>query len=57
MIDSIINCKDIDEAEVVLLTIGYDRTASHRKGAVGGGMAMVNALHEDVVFYQYNKLK
>ena len=57
MIDSIINCKNIEEAEVLLLTIGYDRTASHRKGAVGGGLAIVKALHEDVEFFdRYTKI-
>lgn len=56
MIDSIINCQDIDEAEVLLLTIGYDRTASHLKGAVNGGEAVVNCLHEDVEFFdRYTK--
>lgn len=41
----------------MLLTVGYDRTASHRKGAVDGGMAMVNALHEDVEFFdRYTKM-
>jgi len=58
MIDSIINCKNSDEAEVLLLTVGYDRTASHRKGAVNGGLAMVNCLHEDVEFFdRYTKME
>ena len=56
MIDSIINCKNIEESEVLLLTIGYDRTASHRKGAVDGGLAIVKCLHEDVEFFdRYTK--
>ena len=56
MIDSIINCSKIEEAEVLLLTIGYDRTASHRKGTAGGGMAIVKCLHEDVEFFdRYTK--
>lgn len=56
MIDSIINCKDIEEAEAILLTVGYDRTASHGKGAVNGGLAMVKCLHEDVEFFdRYTK--
>ena len=56
MIDSIINCQNIEEAEVILLTIGYDRTASHRKGAVEGGNAVVKCLHEDVEFFdRYTK--
>ena len=56
MIDSIINCQNIEESEALLLTIGYDRTASHRKGAVQGGMAIVKCLHEDVEFFdRYTK--
>ncbi len=56
MIDSIINCKKIDESEVLLLTIGYDRTASHRKGAIDGGKAIVKCLEEDVEFFdRYTK--
>jgi len=58
MIDSIINCKDIDEADALLLTVGYDRTASHRKGAVGGGLAVVKCLHEDIEFFdRYTKIE
>lgn len=57
MIDSIINCKNIDEADVLFLTVGYDRTASLRKGAVGGGLAVVKCLHEDVEFFdRYTKM-
>jgi agmatinase len=56
MIDSIINCENIEESEVILLTIGYDRTASHLKGAVNGGMAMIKCLREDVEFFdRYTK--
>jgi len=56
MIDSIINCSNIEESEVLLLTIGYDRTASHRKGAVEGGLAIVKCLKEDVEFFnRYTK--
>ena len=56
MIDSIINCENIDEADALLLTVGYDRTASHRKGAVDGGLAVVKCLREDVEFFdRYTK--
>ena len=58
MIDSIINCNNIEEADAVLLTVGYDRTASHRKGAVDGGLAVVKCLHEDVEFFdRYTKIE
>ena len=57
MIDSIINCKNINEADVLLLTVGYDQTASHRKGAVNGGLAVIKCLHEDVEFFdRYTKI-
>jgi len=56
MIDSIISCKNIDASEVLLMTVGYDRTASHRKGAAVGGLAMVNCLRQDVEFFdRYTK--
>lgn len=56
MIDSIINCKNIEESEAILLTVGYDRTASHRKGAVDGGVSIVRCLEEDIEFFdRYSK--
>lgn len=56
MIDSIINCQNIEESEVALLTIGYDRTASLRKGSVQGGMSIIKCLQEDIEFFnRYTK--
>ena len=56
MIDSIINCKNENEADALLITIGYDRTASHRKGAIDGGLAIIKCLHEDIEFFdRYTK--
>jgi agmatinase len=58
MIDSIINCKNIKEADVLLMTVGYDRTASSRKGAVNGGMAVIKCLQEEVEFFdRYTKME
>lgn len=55
-IDSIVSCEDLSKADVVLMTVGYDKTASHRKGAVAGGQAIVNCLHEDIEFFdRYSK--
>ena len=51
MVDSIINCQDIDKADVLILTAAYDRTASLGKGARNGGFAIVKCLHEDVEFF------
>jgi agmatinase len=57
MIDSIINCENTDEADVLLLTVGYDRTASHRKGAASGGLAVIKCLQQDVEFFdRYTKM-
>ena len=50
-IDSIVNCTNLSEADIVLMTVGYDKTASHRKGAVNGGLAVVKCLREDVEFF------
>ncbi len=58
MIDSIINSQNIDKADALLLTIGYDRTASRRKGAVNGGLAIIKCLQEDVEFFdRYTKIE
>ena len=55
-IDSIISCKDLTKADVVLTTVGYDRTASHKKGAVNGGESIVKCLHQDIEFFdRYSK--
>lgn len=56
MIDSIINSNNLDESDVAILTVGYDRTASLRKGAVNGGNAVIKCLHQDVEFFdRYEK--
>jgi len=51
MVDSILNCQDIDKADVLILTAAYDRTASLGKGARNGGFAIVKCLHADVEFF------
>lgn len=57
MIESIINCKDLKKADVILMTAGYDKTAPLGKGAVSGGLAIVKCLHEDVEFFDRYSLK
>lgn len=55
-IDSIISCTDLPKADMVLMSIGYDKTASHRKGAVNGGSAIIKCLHENIEFFdRYSK--
>lgn len=39
-----INCADPNEADVILLCVPYDRTASFRKGAADGPAAIMNSL-------------
>jgi agmatinase len=52
MIDSIINCKNKEEADCVILTAGYDRTSSGGKGAANGGAEVVKCLREDIEFLE-----
>jgi agmatinase len=49
-IDSIINCKNHEEADCVFLTANYDRTSSLGKGAEKGGQAIIKCLEEDIEF-------
>lgn len=46
-----INCRNPEEANVVLLCAPYDRTASFRKGTVKGPAAIVNALKYQMETY------
>jgi agmatinase len=51
MIKSIINEKDIDNADVVLISAGYDKTASSHKGTKDGPKKVVQHLHNQVEFW------
>lgn len=56
MIDSIINCDNPKEADAIVVSVGYDRTASHGKGAINGASAIIKGLKEDVEFLdRYSK--
>lgn len=44
MIDSIINTKNIDEADVVLVSAPYEKTASSHKGTIDGPKAVMKML-------------
>lgn len=46
-----INCDDTSKADVVLLCVPYDVTASFRKGAVDGPAAIVNSLKYQMETY------
>ena len=51
MIKKIINEKDINKADVVLLSAGYDKTASSHKGTRNGPKAVVKCLNEQIEFF------
>ncbi|MCX6789752.1 MAG: agmatinase [Candidatus Gribaldobacteria bacterium] len=58
MIESIINCKNIKDADCLILTAGYDRTSSLGKGASKGGNMIVKCLHQDIEFFdRYNLME
>ncbi|MFA6076549.1 MAG: agmatinase [Candidatus Paceibacterota bacterium] len=44
MIDSILSAKNLDEADVVIVSAGYEKTTSSRKGTVNGPKAVVDML-------------
>lgn len=50
-IQSIINCQNPKEADVILIGANYDITSSFGKGANLGPSAIVNCLHSQVEFY------
>lgn len=44
MVDSILTAKNIEEAEVVIVSAGYDKTASSRRGTKNGPKAVMRML-------------
>lgn len=50
-IKSIINEKNINDADVVILSAPYDKTASSHKGAVNGPKAIINCLDSQIEFF------
>ncbi|MFH2034894.1 MAG: agmatinase [Candidatus Zixiibacteriota bacterium] len=46
-----INCGDLSEANIVLLGVPYDQTASYRKGTAGGPKAIINSLEYQMETY------
>ncbi|NQV87999.1 MAG: agmatinase [Parcubacteria group bacterium] len=51
MIESIINCKNIKEAEVVVLSAPYGHSFTYRSGAENGPHAIVECLHGNLEFF------
>jgi agmatinase len=44
MVDSIISAKNIEEADVVIVSAGYEKTASSHKGTINGPKAVIGML-------------
>ena len=51
MIKSIINTKNINDADVVILSAPYEKTASSGKGTINGPKAIVKCLEEKLEFF------
>src|SRR3989344_1239791 len=51
MVDSILNAKNISEADVVIVSASYEQTASGRKGTVNGPTAIVNMLDSKIELF------
>ncbi|MCX6717392.1 MAG: agmatinase [Candidatus Taylorbacteria bacterium] len=51
MIDSIINCKNIKEADVIVLSAGYGQSFTYRGGAENGPSEIVKCLHGNLEFF------
>jgi agmatinase len=51
MSESIINCSDPAQADVIILGAPYDRTSSFGKGADQGPQAIINCLHSQIEFF------
>src|SRR5574343_190786 len=50
-IKSIINEHNVDKADVVILSLPYDKTASSHKGTVAGPKAIVKCLDTQIEFF------
>lgn len=56
MIKTIVNEKNVNNADVVLVSAGYEKTASSHKGTVGGPKAVIDCLDTQIEFFD-RKLK
>lgn len=51
MVKSIINEKNLNKADVVLISAGYDKTASSHKGTKDGPKKVIECLHSQIEFW------
>lgn len=57
MVDSIINTKKIEDADVVILSAAYEKTASSRKGTATGPKAIIKMLTSKLELFDRNYKK
>lgn len=57
MVDSIINTKKIEDADVVILSAAYEKTASSRKGTATGPSAIIKMLKSKLELFDRNYKK
>ena len=51
MIRTIINTKDIEKADAVLISAPYEKTASSHKGTINGPKAVIKCLDSQIEFF------
>lgn len=51
MVKTIINEKDLDKADVVLMSAGYEKTASSHKGTINGPKKVIECLNNQIEFF------
>lgn len=51
MIKIIINEKDLEKADVVLMSVGYEKTASSHKGTIDGPKKVIACLNNQIEFF------
>ena len=54
MVDSIISAKKIDDADVVIVSAAYEKTASSRKGTINGPSAVMHMLDSKLELFDRN---
>lgn len=57
MVDSIISAKKVDDADVVILSAAYEKTASSRKGTASGPAAVMKMLDSKLELFDRNYKK
>lgn len=54
--NSILRCENLDESDAVIVSVGYDITASFKKGTVNGPKTVIDCFHKELEFFdRYSK--